>query len=109
VNATSTPTGLSGPYSASSVSPATIVGSANGRSISEFTTPLPGNSSRTRTQAIRVPVTALMTTTISDVISVSRRAAMDCSFVTAFQKPSQPASVERTTTAASGISATMLR
>ena len=35
--------------------PATIVGSANGRSMSALTTRLPGNSSRTSTQAISVP------------------------------------------------------
>ena len=43
VNATLIPNGPRGPYNASSVSPATIVGSANGRSISAFTTPLPRN------------------------------------------------------------------
>ena len=52
------PNGLSGPYSASSVRPATIVGSANGRSISALTIRLPGNSSRTSTQATSVPITA---------------------------------------------------
>ena len=36
---------------------ATIVGSAKGRSISELTIPLPGNSSRTSTHAISVPKT----------------------------------------------------
>ena len=51
------PTGLSLPYSASSVMPATIVGSANGRSIIELMSLLPGKSSRTRTQAIAVPTT----------------------------------------------------
>jgi hypothetical protein len=40
-----------------------------------LTTPLPGNSSRTSTQAISVPKTALMTTTITDAITVSLRAA----------------------------------
>ena len=49
------PTGLFGPYSASSVSPATIVGSANGRSMSALTSRLPRNSSRTSTQAMSVP------------------------------------------------------
>ena len=46
--------------------PATIVGSANGRSISELMIRLPGNSSRTRTQAMIVPKTALIATTIAD-------------------------------------------
>ena len=56
----SMPAGPPLPYSASSTTPATIVGSANGRSISAFTTPLPGNSSRTSTHAISVPNNALI-------------------------------------------------
>ena len=39
--------------------PATIVGSANGRSMIAFTTDLPRKSSRTSTQAVIVPSTAL--------------------------------------------------
>ena len=42
VKATLIPTGLPGPYSASSVNPATIVGRANGRSMSVLTKLLPG-------------------------------------------------------------------
>src|ERR671910_951917 len=103
------PTGLSGPYRARRVSPATIVGSANGRSISELTTFLPGNSSRTSTHAISVPKNALTITTISDAISVSLSAATASGLVTAFQKPSVPFSKDLKTTAASGISATTLR
>ena len=38
--------------------PATIVGSANGRSMTAFTTDLPRKSSRTSTQAVIVPSTA---------------------------------------------------
>ena len=41
-----------------------MVGSANGMSMTNSTTRLPGNLSRTSTQAIRVPITALMTRTI---------------------------------------------
>ena len=44
--------------------PATIVGSANGRSISALTSALPRNSSRTSTQAISVPITASIAATI---------------------------------------------
>ena len=88
---------------------ATIVGSAKGRSISELTMPLPGNSSRTSTQAISVPLTALITTTITEAISVMRSDATACGLVTALQNVSSPLSNDRTTTAASGISATMLR
>ncbi len=47
--------------------PATIVGSANGRSMSALTIRLPGNSSRTSTHAISVPKIALISTTIAEV------------------------------------------
>ena len=89
--------------------PATIVGSAKGRSISEFTMPLPGNSSRTSTQAISVPNSALTSTTITEAISVSRSAATACGLLMEFQNVSQPPSNDLNTTAASGISAMMLR
>jgi hypothetical protein len=71
--------------------------------------PLPGNSSRTSTQAISVPNTALITTTSTDAIRVSLSAATACGFETAVQKPSAPFSNDLKTTAARGISATMLR
>ena len=103
------PTGPRGPYSASRVRPATIVGSANGRSISELTIPLPRNSSRTRTQAISVPVTALIAATTAEAISDSFSAATACSLVTAVQKVSNPSSNDLSTTAASGISTIRLR
>src|SRR4051794_15876416 len=103
------PTGCFGPYSASSVRPATIVGSANGRSISAFTIPLPGNSSRTSTQAISVPVIALITTTIADTISVSLNAAIAWSLLTACQNSSRPPSSDFAATAASGSSTITLR
>src|SRR5918994_790474 len=99
------PTGPVGPYSASSTRPATIVGSANGRSIRPLTIRLPGNSSRTSTQAISVPITASIAATISDTIRVRRIAATACGAVTASQNASTPPSNERTTTAASGIRA----
>src|SRR5215204_1724375 len=86
-----------------------MVGSANGRSISELTMFLPGKSSRTSTQAISVPNTALMSTTISDAISVSFSAATACGLLTAVQKLSVPLSSDFTITAASGISATTLK
>ena len=68
------PNGLPGPYSASSVRPATIVGSANGRSISALMNRLPGNWSRTSTQATSVPITAPIAATISDGQQRHRRA-----------------------------------
>ena len=86
-----------------STRPATIVGSANGRSISEFTTFLPGKSSRTSTQAISVPATALIAATATAAMSVTRSASSAIGFVTASQNPDQPSSVERTTSAAIGM------
>ena len=56
--------------------------------------PLPGNSSRTSTQAISVPNTTLMSTTITDAISVSFSAATACGLLIAVQKLSD-AVVER--------------
>ena len=88
---------------------ATIVGRAKGRSISELTMPLPRNSSRTSTQAITVPATALISTTIREAISVSRSEYQACGLVIEFQNVSQPPSNALNTTAARGISATMLR
>ena len=45
---------------------ATIVGSANGRSISALTSCLPRKSSRTSTQAISVPMTTLIRATTTE-------------------------------------------
>ena len=70
---------------------------------------LPGNSSRTSTHAISVPKSALTSTTITDAIRVSRSAATACGLLTAVQKPSAPFSNDVTSTAASGMRATMLR
>ena len=85
------------------------MGRANGRSISALTTLLPGNSSRTSTHAISVPKTALITTTITEAISVSFSAATSWSLLTDVQKLSSPLSIDLNSTAASGISATTLR
>ena len=71
--------------------------------------PLPRNSSRTSTQAISVPVTALIAATTAEAISVSFSAATACSFVTAVQNASQPVLERLATTAASGISTIRLR
>ena len=56
---------------------ATIVGSANGRSMSALTNRLPRKSSRTSTQATSVPMTALTraTTTETTTVTPQRRAA----------------------------------
>src|SRR4051795_1993705 len=84
--------------------PATIVGSANGRSISALTNALPRKRSRTSTHATSVPATALTAATRIDRTSVSLSAATACGAVTASQNAARPPSVERATTAASGIS-----
>src|SRR4051795_11693931 len=84
--------------------PATIVGSANGRSISALTNALPRKRSRTSTHATSVPATALIAATRIDRTSVSLSAATACGAVTASQNAARPPSVERATTAASGIS-----
>ena len=104
------PTGLFGPYRASSVSPATIVGSANGRSMSALTKRLPRNSSRTSTQAMTVPITALIAATDrGDQQGEPERRPGLPGPVTASQNPPRPPSSERATTAASGISTIRLR
>src|SRR4051794_3812627 len=94
--------GPRGPYRASRVSPATIVGRANGRSISAFTAPLPRKSSRTRTQAISVPMTAFTTVTTSARTSVSLSADTASGSLIASQNAAAPPSKDFDTTAASG-------
>src|SRR5690349_9506351 len=108
VNTRCSPNGLSGPYSAIRVSPATIVGSANGRSISEPMNRLPGNSSRTNTQATTVPITAPIAATSSDAPSVTASAVSDVLLVIDCQNSLGLWENALTTTAASGISTMML-
>src|SRR3954451_11809665 len=87
--------------------PATIVGSANGRSITALSgarTIRGSPSSRTRNHAIAVPITALITATSSEQISVRISALTAWRLETACQNPLQPWSVDFATTAASGIS-----
>ena len=57
------PTGLSPPYSASMTTPVTIVGSANGTSMTDSSTPAPRKRSRTSTQATSTPMTAFTAAT----------------------------------------------
>src|SRR3954451_15853377 len=84
--------------------PATIVGSANGRSITALTNALPRKRSRTSTHATSVPAAALIAATRIDRTSVSFSAATACGAVTASQNACRPPAVERATTAASGMS-----
>src|SRR5215213_4424801 len=104
-----TPTGLLLPYRASRVTPATIVGRAKGRSMRALTTRLPGNWSRTSTQAISVPMTTFTVATISDTAKVRRRAARAWGWVAAAQKAPQPSRVERQRTAVRGRTTIKLR
>src|SRR5215216_1192566 len=105
----SIPTGLALPYRASRVIPATIVGRAKGRSTRALTTRWPGNRSRTRTQAIRVPITTFPAATSSETAKVRRRAARAWGWVAAAQKEAAPSRDERHSTAASGSRTTRLR
>src|SRR6266516_1414856 len=102
VNATSTPIGERGPYRARSVRPATIVGSANGRSMIALTSDFPRNSSRTSTHAVIVPSTAFRSDTATAVPMVNFKAATDSGLETASQKPCDPAFVDSHTRAAMG-------
>src|SRR3954468_17176243 len=101
--------GPRGPYRASRVSPATIVGSANGRSMIAFTAPLPRKSSRTSTQAIRVPISALTNVTTRASASVNFSADIASRSVTESQKPASPPSIDFAATAASGSSTMKLK
>src|SRR5215207_11009921 len=104
-----TPTGLLLPYRASRVIPATIVGRANGRSMRALTTRLPGNSSRTSTQAMTVPMTTFPAATSSETAKVRRRAARAWGWVAAAQNAAQPSRLERQTTAVRGRTTIRLR
>src|SRR6478736_2556354 len=97
------PTGDVGTYSASRMIPTTIVGSANGRSMIVLMNPLPRKSSRTSTQAVSVPRTALNPAISSAVHRLSSSADSAWRLVTDDQNPPSPASVDRATNAASGI------
>ena len=101
--------GVRGPYSAMITSPATIVGSANGRSMIALTTDLPAKESRTRTQAMIVPNTAVVSTASVDMSSVSFSAETACGDETTSQKPDQPLPVDLQTTAAIGSTTMMSR
>ena len=89
-------------------SPATIVGSANGRSMIALMTDLPANESRTSTHAMIVPNTAVVSTASVDIASVSLRAETASGDETTCQNPDQPRSAAFEATAAIG-STTMIR
>src|SRR4051794_11490446 len=76
--------------------------------MSASTSPRPRNRSRTSTHATRVPATALTAATAIDMRSVRRSADTAWRPETASQNAAAPPSVERATTAASGIRTTTL-
>src|SRR3954454_20778932 len=86
-----------------------MVGSANGRSTRVLTAFLPMKSSRTSTQASRVPKKALRTTTIRETATVSLRAAVASGARTASQNSVHPPPTAAQRRAASGIRTTRLR
>ena len=98
VPATFTPNGLSGPYKASRVRPATTVGRAKGRSTRAPTSRLPTKSSRTSTQAMINPATEFTAATPRAEKKVSFKAATDSGSLTAVQKAPRPplSAVEQT-------------
>ena len=63
---------------------------------------LPRKESRTSTQAMSVPNTALTATTTSEATKVNSKEETAAGFETACQKPPAPPVVERHTTAARG-------
>ena len=67
-----------------------------------FTSDLPRKESRTSTQAVIVPSTALSSATAIEVQSVSFSAATASGLVTTSQNPSQPPFVDSNTSAAIG-------
>ena len=79
-----------------------MVGSANGRSIIELTMRLPGKSSRTSTHAMIVPITTLISATITETNNVTRNDAKATGAVTASQNPEIPSSNAVAVNAASG-------
>ena len=89
--------------------PATTVGRAKGRSITEFKIRLPGKLSLTRTQAIAVPVITLITTTMTETTRISFRAETARGEVRDVQNPSSPPPVDFATRAAIGIRTMRLR
>src|SRR4029079_14863517 len=90
-------------------SPATIVGSANGRSMIALTRDFPANESRTRNQAMIVPKTGVVSTARVAVSNDSFRPATACGEETASQNPDQPFPVDFQTTAAIGSTTTTSR
>ncbi len=109
VSAILIPTGLLVPYRPSSARLATIVGSANGRSMTAFRIRLPGNWSRTSTQATSVPITEPIRATIADITSVCQSAFSASGLVNESQNASRPDPSATLISAATGIRTITLR
>src|SRR4029079_6484930 len=82
---------------------------ANGRSMIGLTRDFPANESRTSTQAMIVPKTAVVSTARGAVITDSFRAATAGGEETTAQTPAQPLPVDFQTTAAIGSTTTTSR
>ena len=81
-----------------------MVGSANGRSITESTRRLPGKSSRVSTHATNSPKTRLISVTPVEIVSVTRNDSSAALEVIASQNACQPPPADCHTIAASGSS-----
>src|SRR5215208_2339245 len=81
-----------------------MVGNANGRSITESTSRLPGKSSRVSTQATSNPKTRFTSVTPAEIVSVTRKDSSAAFDVIASQNASQPPPADCHTIAASGSS-----
>src|SRR3954470_7674245 len=77
--------------------------------MSALTNRLPANSSRTRTQAMIVPIKTLIAVTTSETPTVSVIADLACGLVICSQNPERPLSVDLATIAASGMRTRKLR
>src|SRR5438067_1365333 len=89
--------------------PATMVGSAKGRSITAFTSALARKLSRTSTHAVTVPRTALIRTTTRAVPSVSLRADTASGLETTCQNEWAPSFFDSQTSAAIGRTTTIVK
>ncbi len=81
-----------------------MVGSANGRSITESTSRLPGKSSRVSTHATNSPKTRLTSVTPAEIVSVTRNDSSAALEVIASQNACQPPPADCHRIAASGSS-----
>src|SRR5690606_17858692 len=96
------PTNEVGPYKVASITPATSVGTASGRSISADTRALPGNRWRTKIHAVAVPNSVLIPPTSSALQSVSQSAARATGDIARAQNVARPSASPNCTRPTSG-------